>query len=97
MSTNQHPDFPLSEIAEACEREIKAGSFILQKWTCESCGARVMGQNVNALCERGHCQHCNHVTDLRERGCNYALIRPSRDMTVAEIEQALGFAAPGLH
>lgn len=91
------PDFPLSDIAAECEREIADGGFILQKWTCDGCGERVTATNVNTLTHAGHCQNCNHVTNLDERGCNYMLVKPSRPATVAEIEQALGLAAAGIH
>jgi hypothetical protein len=90
-------DFPLAEIGEACQRVIAGGGFILQKWTCEKCRRRLMASNVNVLVHRGHCEHCNHVTDLDRYGCNFAMITPSRPMTVAEIEIALGLAAPGIH
>lgn len=89
-------DFPLSEIRATCEALIKGGAFILQKWTCGKCGRRITGNNVNALCENGHCQHCEHVTDLTETGCNFALIQPSRPMTVPEMEQALGLTPAGI-
>ena len=70
---------------------------MLQKWTCDGCGQRVTATNINTLTEHGHCQNCNHVTDIVKRGCNYALIRSSRPYTVAEMEQRLGLSAPGLH
>lgn len=92
-----YEDFPLTVIGASCEKIIANGGFILQKWTCEACGERVTAQNINALCHHGHCQHCNHVTDLDKRGCNFMLLQPSGSMTVAELEQQLGLAAPGLH
>lgn len=93
----KHEDFPLSEIAASCEMVIAKGGFILQKWTCEGCARRITANNINVLVHHGHCQHCNHVTDLDKRGCNFALIQLSHPMTVAEIEQAMGLAAPGMH
>ena len=94
---SKHQDFPLTEVATACDSLIKRGSFILQKWTCDGCGQRVTAQNINVLCQHGHCQHCGRVTDLTVKGCNYALIQSSRNLTVAELEQMLGLAAPGMH
>lgn len=90
-------DFPLSEIAHSCDLVIKNGGFILQKWTCDGCKRRLTANNVNVMVENGHCQHCNTVTDLKLRGCNFALLQPSQPMTVAEIEQRLGLAEPGIH
>lgn len=49
------------------------GSAFFQKWTCGGCGARVMGETPNKLFAAGHCQECDHTTDLREAGCNYSI------------------------
>ena len=93
----KHDDYPLDVIAKSCDLVIKRGGFILQKWTCEGCNRRITGNNVNVMVEQGHCQDCNHVTDLRRRGCNFMLLQPSEPMTAAELERRLGLAAPGLH
>ena len=89
-------DFPLTEIETTCRQLVAGGGFILQKWTCDGCGRRVAANNVNVVTHHGHCQHCNTVTNLDERGCNYAFFQPSRPMTNAEVEAALGLTPTGI-
>lgn len=89
-------DFPFAEIEASCRAVVAAGSFIIQKWTCGGCDRRVGANSVNVLTHAGHCQHCGHVTDLDERGCNFTLIKPSRPMTAAEVEQMLGLTETGI-
>jgi hypothetical protein len=90
MNDKNKKDHPLLEVMETAERVIKDGGFIIQKWTCGGCGQRIFSDNVNRMCPRGHCHHCQHVTDLTVTGCNFAAIMPSFPMTVAEVEKALG-------
>ena len=45
-----------------------------QKFTCEKCWQRIQVDEPNKLFVLGHCQHCNHVTDLAKSGCNYSLM-----------------------
>lgn len=94
----QAEDFPLATIAASMDAAVKAGGFVLQKWTCEGCGQRITASNLNVVVENDHCQHCKHVTDLKRRGCNFALIQTTRpDLTVADMERLLGLVEPGLH
>jgi hypothetical protein len=90
-------DFPFDDVAASCDAMVKLGNFIQQKWTCEACNKRLYADNLNTFVEEGKCE-CGHVTNLRKRGCNFAMIIPShKDMTVADMERAMGLAAPGLH
>lgn len=96
--TEKPEDFPFAEVEASCRTAIARGCFIIQKWTCAGCAQRITGGTVNFFCREGHCQHCNTVTDLVARGCNFVLVKPSvPGMTVAEVEQALGLFAGTKH
>ena len=69
-------NFPIHE----CERTLLAivgdnkNAGFIQKWTCDGCGARCAANEPNKLFQTAQCEHCGIVTDLRLRGCNYALL-----------------------
>lgn len=44
-----------------------------QKFTCDKCFARIQMDEPNKLFSLGHCQDCNHFTDLQKMGCNYSV------------------------
>jgi hypothetical protein len=66
-------DYPLEECAKALEERVAEGYTFYQKWTCQGCGARITGNTANKLFTSGHCEHCNHVTNITVTGCNYLL------------------------
>jgi hypothetical protein len=96
MSSQPPKDFPFAEIVASCERAIRDGNYVVQKWTCGGCGRRISANNVNTVTEHGHCQHCNFVTHVKETGCNFALLVPSHAITAAEAEQILGLTPTGI-
>lgn len=54
---------------------ILAGTMTFwQKFTCEKCWSRIQVAEPNKLFELGHCQECNHITDLKRFGCNYSIL-----------------------
>jgi hypothetical protein len=67
-------DFPLDECCEAARDFVADGALVFQKWTCDGCGERVTANTPNVFTELGHHEDCGHVTDIRRKGCNYALI-----------------------
>lgn len=70
----KHPNFPFAEIAAACEKKIAEGWTIYQKFTCAKCGERLTMPDKNKLYVTGHCEHCDHVTDIQKDGCNYRAV-----------------------
>ncbi|MET3996045.1 hypothetical protein ABID65_007717 [Bradyrhizobium sp. S3.9.2] len=67
-------DHPFYEVAREAETWAKAGHTVFQKFTCAGCGSRqTMGQ-PNKFFHFGQCEACGAETDLRARGCNYAVI-----------------------
>jgi hypothetical protein len=67
-------DYPFNEITLAIERLAAQGAQCFQKWTCEQCGERFGMDEPNTLYKTGYCESCNHVTNIEERGCNYAIV-----------------------
>jgi hypothetical protein len=90
------PDLPFDEIVAMCGPIIADGNFVQQKWTCGGCGRRIGANNVNVVTEHGHCQHCNHVTNLKEAGCGFRLIVPGHPISAAEAERLLGLTPHGV-
>ena len=67
----RYNDYPIAECAEACEKIIAKGGTVYQKWTCDGCGERITANNPNTFTLKGHCEGCNHITDIAAKGCNY--------------------------
>jgi hypothetical protein len=67
-----HQNFPFNECFEKANEKAKAGAIIVQKWTCGGCGQRLYG-SPGSWTKLGHCDDCNHTTNLVETGCNYLL------------------------
>lgn len=70
-----YKDYPFSEIAEAMPLRIREGFDFYQKFTCTGCGQRLTMPDKNVLFESGTCDKCDHITDIKARGCNYMLVR----------------------
>jgi hypothetical protein len=70
----EYQDFPIAELIPVTDKLIGAGCTVFFKWTCGGCGARQTFDTPNVLYTRGKCEECDHVTDLRESGCNYLLV-----------------------
>ncbi len=66
------------EAETAARAAVASGSTIFQKWTCGGCGKRITGNNKNFFAVEGHCEECNHTTDLLTAGCGYSEIREIR-------------------
>jgi len=73
----KYNDYPLWECQRVAERKMREGWRVHQKFTCENCGSRQTMADHNVFYAQGRCEECNHVTDLRLRGCNYVLIGTS--------------------
>jgi len=73
---SKYQDFPIDECAAALERIMKNNptAHFYQKWTCEKCGERVTGNEVDKLFTGGHHEECGHVTNIEKSGCNYAIV-----------------------
>ena len=71
MSGKNHP---FADVCESAEQRIREGHTVFQKFTCGNCGVRQTIDVPNTFYLYGRCEECNHVTDLRESGCNYLLM-----------------------
>lgn len=91
MTRPKNPiDRPFEQSKQAAEQLVRDGHVIIQKWTCIGCGARLCGA-PQKWTDNGRCDEvdgkmgCGAVTDLRDRGCGYALI------TMASVEARAKF------
>jgi hypothetical protein len=71
MQDNKSHDLPWNEIIEKVDAAIKAGATLYQKFTCEKCGSRQTMESPNTFYMEGQCEECQHVTDIKKRGCGY--------------------------
>jgi hypothetical protein len=69
-------DYPIEECAKAMQPFLDAGCHFHQKFTCEKCGTRQTIAKADQWFATGSCEACEHVTDIRKRGCNYLLAGP---------------------
>jgi len=78
---------PVQDIPiHACERQLLAiigdnrNAGFIQKWTCEGCGERNAANEPHKLFIKLQCEHCGTVTDIRLRGCGYALLMSNKPL-----------------
>lgn len=69
-----HNDLPLLELQRQVNDLVKQGHVFYMKFTCSSCGARLMLEEPNTLYTEGICDECGHVTDITETGAGFALL-----------------------
>jgi hypothetical protein len=69
-------DYPFDEVVKVADKIIARGWTLYQKFTCAGCGERCTMEEPNSFYTSGNCE-CGHVTDIRERGCNYMAIGSS--------------------
>jgi ribosomal protein S27AE len=72
-------DFPFDEVCKSVKAQLKKDPNIrfFQKWTCVKCGQRLTLPEPNKFVDRGSCDQCGYITNIKERGCNHAMIMSS--------------------
>lgn len=65
---------PFDECARRAYAIAKAGGIIYQKFNCEGCRAEVTMNVPNIFFQHGTCPDCEHVTDLRRKGCAFMAV-----------------------
>ena len=75
----KYPDAPFTECALTVEQIVKQipQAKVYQKYTCDMCNRRITMNNPNVFTYYGHCEHCNHITNILEKGCNYRVDIPN--------------------
>jgi hypothetical protein len=76
------------------------GCHFHQKFTCAGCGSRQTIEEQDKFFAEGKCEECGHVTDLKRRGCNFAIIGPTGIITsimaanapIDHVVRVIGFA-----
>jgi len=88
MDRPKYNDYPL----EACMKKANAiidaypGTKIYQKFSCGGCGERLTIDIPNEFHERGSCDKCDFITDIRKQGCNYLVVYAAG----VDLDKALG-------
>jgi hypothetical protein len=85
----QYPNFPLAECAKGALPYVEAGCHFYQKFTCIKCGSRQTVANWDQFYTLGHCEECDHITDIETTGCNYMLIGQPEVIVRVRAETAL--------
>jgi hypothetical protein len=76
MAKPKYNDYPITACIETVKPFVEAGCHFHQKWTCIHCDTRQTMAERDQFYATGQCEECGHITDLRDRGCNYLLIGP---------------------
>jgi hypothetical protein len=68
-------DHPYLEVKETVDQILAStpNAAVYFKFTCEKCLTRQTFDVPNVLYLTGRCEECNHVTDIKKRGCNFML------------------------
>jgi hypothetical protein len=75
MEKVKYNDYPFDEIAKSVKEKLKNGGVTcFQKFTCEKCGSRQTIDEPNTFYTEGMCEECKHVTNIKERGCNFMAV-----------------------
>lgn len=64
-------DFPFDAVRAKADKFVQAGHDVYQKFTCSGCGARLAMDEPNVFHEKGTCDKCPAITDIKRQGCNY--------------------------
>jgi hypothetical protein len=70
----KYRDFPFDDCAKKAGEMVSKGFSVFQKFTCAKCGSRQTIETPNTFHTSGRCEECQHVTDIKARGCNYMLM-----------------------
>lgn len=68
-------DFPFAEVARKASILSSQGNLVCQKWSCRSCGRRVVRKEPNVFLPTGQCNRCGTITDIQTVGCNYQFLK----------------------
>jgi hypothetical protein len=62
---------PFDKVAKNAAMWMSRGVTIHQQFNCEHCGTKQTMEKPNIFFEKGTCQECSKVTDIKKNGCNY--------------------------
>jgi hypothetical protein len=67
--------YPFDSVVEALlMRRLEGWDFHLQ-FNCSGCGTKQTIEEMNKLFDKGKCEECGAITNLKLAGCNYALVK----------------------
>lgn len=67
-------DYDFEKVVAKVKKLTTEGHRCYQKFSCEKCDNRLGIDRPNTFYEQGSCDNCGHITNIRERGCNYTLV-----------------------
>src|SRR5262245_57369569 len=79
--------FPWNDVTARAKVRIAGGAQVFQQWVCARCGSKQTMPDPNHFYQFGICEECNHITDIKSRGCNYCVILGTNANHAAEILQ----------
>jgi hypothetical protein len=68
-------DLPLEEAEKVTQPLLDVGAIVFFKFTCANCGSRQTFEFPNIIYMSGSCDECGHVTDLRDRGVGFMMVK----------------------
>jgi hypothetical protein len=96
----QPNDYPIELCMKSVKPYLDNGCHFHQKFSCTKCGSRQAIEEQDKFFAEGKCEECGHVTDIKSRGCNFAIIGPPDVVTsimaanapVEHVMRVTGFA-----
>lgn len=64
------------EAVKAAQQAVERGkgcALTFQQWRCAHCNHKNTMAEANTFFIAGHCDRCDHLTDMLTRGCGFAI------------------------
>ena len=65
---------PFDDVIANARKSMLEGWIIHLQFNCAHCGAKQTFGEENYLSEEGRCEECDHITSLKDDGCNLMLV-----------------------
>ena len=79
-------DHPFDKVVRSADKIIRFGAIVYQKFTCSHCGKRQTIDVPNTFYTSGSCEECYHITNIKEKGCNYLVVYGFKQPSLAEMQ-----------
>jgi hypothetical protein len=62
---------PFNDVAIHAAATMAKGATIFQQFNCAHCGIKQTMDTPNKFFEKGTCEECGKITDIKRDGCNF--------------------------
>lgn len=65
---------PWNDVLKNADARIADGWTVYQQWNCAHCGVKQTMPDENKFFEKGKCEECGEITDIKRDGHNFCAI-----------------------